>query len=101
MKFESLPEKQTDSVEKSDQNLPEKKIIFDIDTFKSIYYWANAKPDTQLKLFRERKIISLSDIHELNTRIGNKLRNYNIETFIVTLNFVLTEGNIREYASWD
>ncbi|WP_312288521.1 hypothetical protein [Chryseobacterium gleum] len=101
MTFENLPEKQTDLVEKNNQNLPEKKTTFDIDAFKSIYYWANAKPDTQLKLFRERKIISLSDIHELNTRIGNKLKNHNIETFLVTLNFVLTEGNIREYASWD
>lgn len=101
MTFENLPEKQTNLDETNNQNLPEKKIIFDIDAFKSIYYWANAKPDTQLKLFRERKIISLSDIHELNTRIGNKLKNHNIETFLVTLNFVLTEGNIREYASWN
>ncbi|AZA53724.1 hypothetical protein [Chryseobacterium sp. G0201] len=101
MTFENLPETQADLVEKNNQNLPEKKTTFDIETFKSIYYWANAKPDTQLKLFRGRKTISLSDIHDLNTRIGNKLKNYNIETFLVTLNFVLTEGNIREYSSWD
>ncbi len=100
MTFENMPKEENCLIEKTNKNLPQKKEDFDIDMFKSIYYWANAKPDTQSKLFRERKNISLSDIYDLNTKIGNKLKTHKIETFIVTLNFVLSEGNIREYASW-
>lgn len=94
MKFENLPEK-------TSENLPEKKKSnFDIETFKSIYYWANAKPDTQIKLFKEKKELSISDIFDLNNRVSEKLKTHSIETFITSLNFVLTEGNLREYSSW-
>ena len=86
---------------KTESNLPEQNKKFDLDTFKSIYYWANAKPDTQIKFFRKKKVIELSDIYELNKRIEDKLKTHNIETFIIHLNFILTEGNIKEYASWE
>lgn len=87
----------SNSDEKS--NLPDKP-KFDIDTFKSIYYWANAKPDTQIKFFRERKKIELSDIYDLNQRVNQKLQTHNIETYIVSLNFILRGGNVKEYSSW-
>ncbi len=74
---------------------------FDLDTFKSIYYWANAKPDTQIKIFKDRKKIELSDIYDLKERVDKKLKTHKIETYIVSLNFILTEGNIKEYSSWE
>jgi len=80
-------------------NLPAKPNL-DLDTFKSIYYWANAKPDTQIKFFRKRKKIELSDIYDLNQRVNQKLNLHKIQTYIVSLNFILTEGNVKEYASW-
>ena len=88
-------------ISKSDnqQNLPAKPNL-DLDTFKSIYYWANAKPDTQIKFFRKRKKIELSDIYDLNQRVDKKLQTHKIETYIISLNFILTEGNVKEYASW-
>lgn len=100
MNLEHLPDENNVTIINENQNLPEKSEKFDIETFKSIFYWANAKPDTQLKLFRERKIITLSEIYNLNTKIGEKLKTHKIETFIVSLNFILTEGNIREYSNW-
>ena len=57
------------------ETLPVKQDEYiDLDTFKSIYYWANAKPDTQIKFFRKRKIVEVSDIHDLNSRIDQKLK---------------------------
>ena len=84
---------------KPDSNLPDQNKKFDLDTFKSIYYWANAKPDTQVKFFRKKKEIELSDIYDLNERVEKKLQTHNIETYVVHLNFILTEGNIKEYSS--
>lgn len=81
------------------QNLQPKQNL-DLDTFKSIYYWANAKPDSQIKFFRERKKVELSDIYDLNQRVDKKLLTHSIETYVVSLNFILTEGNVKEYASW-
>ena len=81
------------------QNLPAKPNL-DLDTFKSIYYWANAKPDSQIKFFNKRKKIELSDIYDLNERVDKKLQTHKIETYIISLNFILSEGNVKEYASW-
>lgn len=90
----------TEIIEEGKSNLPSKRNNIDLDTFKSIYYWANAKPDTQIKLFRKRKRVEVSNIHELNERVNNKLANHNISTYMVSLNFMLDEGNLREYASY-
>lgn len=72
----------------------------DLDTFKSIYYWTNVKPDTQIKIFEERKKIELSSIHELNDRVHQKLATHKVETYIASINFILADGNFKEYGSW-
>ncbi|WP_373548393.1 hypothetical protein [Haliscomenobacter sp.] len=80
------------------RNVPLQSI--DLDTFKSIYYWTNVKPDTQIKIFEERKKIELSNIHELNDRVHQKLDTHKVETYINSINFILSDGNFKEYGSW-
>ena len=52
-------------IETEESNLPLKPKL-DLDTFKSILYWQNVKPDTQIKFFRVRKKVEVSDIYSLN-----------------------------------
>jgi hypothetical protein len=72
----------------------------DLDTFKSVFYWVNAKPDTQIKAFEGRKKISLSEIRYLKDGIDKKLKLHLVENYIASINFILTEGNIKDYGSW-
>lgn len=74
--------------------------VFDIDTFKSLYYWTNIKPDTQIKIFEDRKRIELSDIYELNDRVNRKLQTHKLETYVASINFILSDKNFNEYGSW-
>ncbi len=86
---------------KTGGNKPEtpKKNI-DLDTFKSLHYWMNAKPDSQIKFFRKRKRLELADIYALNERVVKKLEIHNVLTYSVSLNFILDEGNVKEYSTW-
>lgn len=84
----------------SDKNLA-KNSQLDLDTFKSIYYWQNVKPDTQTKFFRTRKKIEISDIFLLNERLNDKISTQNVETYIASINFMLKDGNLRSYGSWE
>lgn len=72
----------------------------DLDTFKSIYYWQNVKPDTQIKFFKVRKKIEVSDIYSLNERLNDKISTHKVETYIASINFILSDGNMRNYGSW-
>ena len=83
-----------------EQNLPIPKANIDLDTFKSIYYWQNVKPDTQIKFFRERKRVEISDILQLKERLNSKIDTHQVETYIASINFVLKDGNLRDYGSW-
>lgn len=78
--------------------LPEK---FDVETFKSVYYWLNAKPDTHIKIFRESKLITLNDIISLNTKVQKKLENHNIVTNMTTIVISLDKGEIKSFNSWE
>ena len=82
------------------QNLPAKKPKIDLDTFKSIYYWQNVKPDTQIKFFNERKRVEIADIFQLKERLNSKIDTHQVETYIASISFVLKDGNVRDYGSW-
>lgn len=71
-----------------------------IDDFKSLYYQFNAKPDTELKILKGQKLLHLADIRSINESIELKLRNHDLVTACVCLTFVLTNGKVRDYSSW-
>lgn len=87
-------------------SLPEQKITsqvtkkVDLETVKSIYYWLNAKPDTDIKIFQKPKLISFSDIESLNNLVVRKLSNHDPLTFMVQVNVLLQNGDIKNYGTW-
>ncbi len=88
-------------------NLPENKITsevakkIDLETVKSIYYWLNAKPDTQIKIFKNPKLISYGDIESLNGQINRKLLNHDPQTMMVQVNVLLESGDIKSFGTWN
>lgn len=88
-------------------NLPENRTAqevakrIDIEAVKSIYYWLNAKPDTQIKIFKNPKLINFEDIISLNEQIQRKLINHDPQTMMVQVNVLLENGEIKSFGTWD
>jgi hypothetical protein len=88
-------------------NLPDNRTAqdvakrIDIETVKSIYYWLNAKPDTQIKIFKNPKLINFEDIISLNEQIQLKLINHDPQTMMVQVNVLLENGEIKSFGTWD
>lgn len=49
-----------------------------LDEFKSFFYQYNAKPDTEIRLLKDVKIVELADIFSLEEQVTDKLRNHTI-----------------------
>lgn len=87
--------------------LPENRIAsevakkVDLETVKSIYYWLNAKPDTQIKIFKKPKLINYGDIISLNEQVQRKLVNHDTQTMMVQVNVLLENGDIKSFGTWD
>lgn len=82
----------------SSENIPAE---LNIDTLKSVYYWLNAKPDTHIKIFPRPKIVSKSDIVDLNTRIQTKLQNHHLHTNITSITVSLEKGEVKSFNAWE
>ena len=54
----------------------------DLETFKSYYYQMNAKPDTETKVFKEHKKVTLTKIRDLIERMNAKLENHTHFTIV-------------------
>ncbi len=81
----------------SNQNLPAE---FNLETFKSLYYWINARPDTHVKLYEDEKIVSLEDILRLNDKIQKKIENHDIFTNITSITLSFDDGEIQSFNAW-
>lgn len=69
--------------------------------FKAVYYLMNAKPDTEIKLFKGKKIISLENIITLNNYLEEKLANHEIEVRSLVINVVLKKGTIISFENFE
>ena len=72
----------------------------DLDQFKSFYYLLNAKPDSQLRLLKEEKIIDFDDLVELNEKVSAKLKTESLETSITTITLVFKNKKVNTYNNW-
>ena len=68
--------------------------------FKSLYYYLNAKPDTELKLFKESRRIEASDLIRLNDDINEKLSNHKIAGSFATINISFSDKRVLDISSW-
>lgn len=72
----------------------------DLDQFKSLYYLLNAKPDSQIRLLKEDKVIAFEDIIELNDKVIEKLKTETLETSITTITVVFKNKKVNTYNNW-
>lgn len=88
------------------ENLPERKQerevvrTIDLDQFKTLYYLLNAKPDSQVKLFTEDKLVMVQDIVDLNEKIHRKLDTEHIETVITTVSVLFNSKAFLTFNNW-
>lgn len=80
----------------TENNLP-----LPLNTYKSFYYALNAKPDSDIRLFKDKKNIELSNLHDINSRVLRKFENHKITTSITSIDFVLDNKEILSYKCWE
>ncbi|NID11553.1 hypothetical protein [Fibrivirga algicola] len=75
-------------------------LALSLDNFKAIIYTYNAKPDTDIILFKGSKIIEIGDIRSLHELIMRKIENYEDFGNSISLNLVIGKNKIKEYSNW-
>lgn len=71
-----------------------------LESFKSILYWINAKPDTDIRVFQESKNVNIENINWLNDSIVEKLKTHDVLSYITTIEIILKGWNIKSFGSW-
>ncbi len=74
--------------------------LIPLEEVKSFFYTLNAKPDTEIRLLPDRKILELADIRAINEQIAEKLRNHTVDAAITSINFILSNKKIKDYSTW-
>ena len=77
-----------------------KPLSLSLQEFKSAFYHLNAKPDSEIKILQEEKLISLQDIIELNQQIQHKLYTHTVTVLMTTVNVSLTDDRTLEFSLW-
>jgi len=88
------------STASSDIVAQQSESIIHLDDFKSFFYQLNGKPDTEIRLLTDRKILELSDIRSINEQVAAKLENHEITAEISSINFILSNRKIKDYSTW-
>ena len=68
--------------------------------FKSIFYMFAGKPDSKIKLINRKVIIEPEDIHDLNSKILDKLSLHLIEEGMTTAVIKFDDKKIIEFSTW-
>jgi len=68
---------------------------------KSIFCVLLGKPDSSLKTFHEKIIVSKQDIEDLNYKVQQKLENHNTIESLPSVVIAYEKGKIIEYGIWD
>lgn len=74
--------------------------VIPLDEYKSFFYQLNAKLDTEIRLLHGKKNLELMDIRSIKEQISAKLRNHDLVADIASINFVLSNRKIKDYAIW-
>lgn len=95
-------EKQTPTAFGNSNNLPatNQNLTPILDNYKSMYYMLNAKPDSDIRIFDDEKIVELYNIHEINKFVTSKLANHSVETSITSISFILDNKELLTYSNW-
>jgi len=71
-----------------------------LEHFKSIYYWVNAKPDSQIKILEGRKLVDINAIYAINASIIEKLRTHSLNGSITTIDIIFEKSQIKSFSNF-
>jgi hypothetical protein len=72
-----------------------------IEEYQAFYHWLNAKPDSEMKVFRQSKKIKKEDFNTLNDKIVEKLSLSHVISGSTRIIVALSNKKIIEFGSWD
>ncbi len=100
MKHEPVNKKPTEK--RTLLNPKETEVIAAIpkDAFKAMFYLFAGKPDSKVKMFNRRIILSPDDIQDLNTKITDKLKLHNVDQSISTAVIKFDKEESVEFGTW-
>lgn len=78
----------------------EEKKSLTVQDFKSLYYQMNAKPDTEVKVFSDSRLVEVGDIKDLHDRISEKLKNHTLAGIIVSIKVSFSDKRVLDLNSW-
>ncbi len=89
------------SVETSGLVPTQEEVAIPLDNVKSIFYLLKGKPDTELRLLPDGKVLDLADITNINQQVQAKLSNHNVTAEVTSINFILSRKKIKEFSAWE
>lgn len=70
------------------------------ESLKSVFYMLAGKPDSILKVFTRPIVVSFEDLVELNDEICDKLRNYQQEGVVATVDITYDNNITKQFGTW-
>jgi len=70
------------------------------DALKSLFYMVTGKPDSKYRVFKKKVLIDNEDIINLNTKIIDKLKIYDIEEIISSLTVSFEKDQSIDFGTW-
>ncbi len=80
---------------------PDKPKVISLQDFKSLYYQLNAKPDSSIKLFKERKVIEIADLIDIDSKIKEKLLNHRLAGSFTSIKISFSDKRILDICDWN
>lgn len=70
------------------------------EAFKAMFYMYAGKPDSIVKMFEKKIIVTVDDIIDLNRRVVGKLKLHNIDQCVSTANVKFDKGESVSFGTW-
>lgn len=71
-----------------------------LEQFKSLFYLAKGKRDTQIRLYDDNKSFYRQDLIELNEKIQDKLSLHNVTNKVTNICFHLSKNKVKSFGNW-
>lgn len=83
------------------ENQEQRAVSFNVDNAKSLLYRVNAKPDSQIRLLKGKRVITIADIRNINEIILKRVHNNDVQNYTASVNIAIDKNDIKEYSVWD
>lgn len=83
------------------QDHERKNLPLTLDNAKSLLYKVNAKPDSQIRLLKGKRVITIGDIRNINEIILKRVQQNDFENYMASVNIAIDKNDMKEYRVWD